>query len=92
METLEVSFSRTLAKLRGTLGHRGTATEVTVSFLWGRTEACDEGETTTQVISSPGRFGYELSGLLPNTTYYYKAKAVGDGTSYGEVMSFTTKR
>jgi phosphodiesterase/alkaline phosphatase D-like protein len=31
-----------------------------------------------------------LAGLGPGTTYYYKAKAVGDGTSYGGEMSFTT--
>jgi phosphodiesterase/alkaline phosphatase D-like protein len=30
-----------------------------------------------------------LSGLTPGTTYYYKAKAVGDATVRGDEMSFT---
>jgi len=40
----------------------------------------------------PGRFVCDLSDLSPKTTYYYKARAVGDDTSYGEVKSFTTKK
>jgi len=31
-----------------------------------------------------------LSGLSSNTTYHFRAKAVGDGTSYGLDKSFTT--
>jgi hypothetical protein len=77
--------------LWGELVSRGTASEVTVSFLWGRTEACDEGETIAEVMKSPGYFDCDLYDLLPGTTYYYKAKAVGDDTSYSEVKSFTTQ-
>jgi len=77
--------------LWGELLSRGTAAEVTVSFLWGRTEACDEGEIIAEVMSLPGCFDCDLYDLLPSTTYYYKAKAVGDDTSYSEVESFTTQ-
>ncbi|MCJ7654741.1 MAG: oligosaccharyl transferase, archaeosortase A system-associated [Dehalococcoidia bacterium] len=80
------------ANLRGKLLSQGTAFEVEVSFLWGRTEDCDESETITEVMSLPGEFACDLSDLSPDTTYYYKAKAVGDVTSYGEVESFTTLR
>jgi len=77
--------------LWGELVSRGTASEVTVSFLWGRTESCDEGETIAEVMKSPGCFNCDLYDLSPGTTYYYKAKAVGDDTSYSEVKSFTTQ-
>jgi oligosaccharyl transferase (archaeosortase A-associated) len=91
VQTLKYRSVRpTSAKLTGELLGLGTASEVTVSFLWGSTEACDEGEAITGAMSLPGRFFCNLSDLSPGTTYYYKAKAVGDGTSYGEVKSFTT--
>ena len=83
------NITDTSAMLRGRLIKLGTASEVTVSFLWGATEACADGETT-KATSSKGDFTCDLSGLLPNTTYYFKAKAVGDGTTYGAVESFTT--
>ena len=37
-----------------------------------------------------GTFTADLSGLAPGTTYYYRAKAVGHGTVYGDDESFTT--
>ena len=79
-------------ELRGKLLSQGTAFEVEASFLWGRTEACDEGETIAEIMNSCGGFVCDLSDLSPNTTYYYKAKAFGDVTGYGEVESFTTLR
>ncbi|MBN2463648.1 MAG: oligosaccharyl transferase, archaeosortase A system-associated [Dehalococcoidia bacterium] len=86
------SIRPTSARLIGELLGLGTASEVTASFLWGSTEACDEGETIAEATSLPGRFVCDLSDLSPGTTYYYRAKAVGDGTSYGEVKSFTTTK
>ena len=39
-----------------------------------------------------GTFSSELTGLTSGTTYYVRAYATnGMGTSYGEVISFTTK-
>jgi uncharacterized protein (TIGR02145 family) len=38
-----------------------------------------------------GAFSSTLTGLLPNTTYYVRAYAVNSiGTSYGDILSFTT--
>jgi len=31
-----------------------------------------------------------INGLSPNTTYYFRAVATGDGTGYGGQLSFTT--
>ncbi len=40
--------------------------------------------------SSSGNFGTVLADLTPNTTYHFRAKAVGNGTNYGVDMTFTT--
>ena len=49
-----------------------------------------------QVLSAPstltnaGTFTAELTGLTPNQTYHFRAKAVGNGATYGNDQSFTT--
>ena len=73
---------------------------VEVFFRWGKTEACanktriyemDEGDEGDE-------FQAELTGLEPDTTYYYKAAVDALGprsdevdTNYGETKSFTTE-
>ena len=79
------------ARLNGNLTSLGTADNVTVSFVWGTTLGGPyPNETTSENMTSTGTFYFDLGGLDPGTTYYYRAKAVGDGTSYGMEMSFTT--
>ena len=46
--------------------------------------------TDNQTVTNTGAFSADLSGLAPGTAYYYKAKAVGADTVYGNEMSFTT--
>jgi adhesin HecA-like repeat protein len=77
------------ATLNGTLDALGTASSVDVSFEWGTTTTYGS-ETTPQTMTSAGAFSAALSGLNPGTTYHFRAKAVGDGTSYGSDMSFVT--
>jgi len=62
---------------------------VYVSFEYGLTTAYGY-ETTPQEMTSTGPFSFPLTGLSPNTTYHFRAKAVGNGTSYGLDKSFTT--
>jgi hypothetical protein len=41
--------------------------------------------------SSAGSFVSPISGLLADTTYFYRAYATnGTGTAYGSILSFTT--
>jgi Leucine-rich repeat (LRR) protein/murein DD-endopeptidase MepM/ murein hydrolase activator NlpD len=78
------------ATLNGTLTSLGTASSVNVSFQWGTTSGFYTNETTAQAMTGPVSFFANLSGLSPGTTYYFRAKAVGDGTSYGGEVSFIT--
>jgi len=79
------------ATLNGNLTALGTATSVIVSFEWGTTAGGPYTSLTdNQTMTSAGAFPANLTGLTPGTTYYYKAKAVGDATVRGDEMSFTT--
>lgn len=60
-------------------------------FEWGETPAL--GITTPiQSINAVNSFSQNITGLLPNRTYYFRAFATNVlGTGYGGVRSFTTK-
>lgn len=79
------------ARLSGDLTSTGTAGSVTVSFLWGTTPGGPyTNETAGETLTAAGGFEFDLASLAPGTTFYYQARAVGDGTTYGEEESFTT--
>jgi hypothetical protein len=77
------------ATLNGNLTALGTAGNVNVSFEWGLTSTYG-GMTTPVRQSATGAFSAILSGLGGNATYYYRAKATGDGLAYGDAGTFTT--
>ena len=77
------------ATLIGNLKSLGTARSVKVSFEYGETTSY--GNTTAdQTMKRRGRFYIDLTNLTAGTTYHFRAKAVGDGTTYGDDQSFTT--
>jgi outer membrane protein assembly factor BamB len=84
------SVTTTGGRLNGNLISMGTATSVSVSFQWGTSPGVYPNTTTPQVMSTTGTFFFELNGLTPGTTYYFRAQAVGDSTAYGSELSFTT--
>ena len=72
------------ARLNGSLDDLGTASSVDVSFEWDETSGAPyANETTAETMNATGVFDFELSNLDPGTIYYFRAKAVGDDTSYG---------
>ncbi len=88
--TLEASdVSQDSALLRGSLTNLGGQPSVQVSFEWGTSPALG-GETDPQTLSAPGPFEATIEQLTPGTTYYYRARAAGNGTVAGETLTFQT--
>jgi len=84
------------ATLNGNLTSLGSASSVTVSFQYA-TDAyyiANGGNysnaTGNQLRSATGTFSGNLTGLPGATTYHFRARAVGNGTAYGEDMTFRT--
>ena len=79
------------ATLNGNLRGLGSASSVASIFEYGLTNSL--GSTIRGVpatLTSAGTFSEVLTGLAPNTTYYFRADATGNGTDYGAIQTFTT--
>ncbi|HWR70956.1 MAG TPA: leucine-rich repeat domain-containing protein, partial [Dehalococcoidia bacterium] len=86
------SIATNSARLNGELRWLGTASSVTAYFAWGTTSGGPyANKTTGQEMTSTGAFYFDLEGLHPGVTYYYQARATGDGDSFStDESSFTT--
>ncbi|MFC2020084.1 6-bladed beta-propeller [Chloroflexota bacterium] len=80
----------TSAILNGDLTWLGAAANVGGSFEYGLDTNYGSTSAEAQVLISTGPFSKKIDSLLPETTYHYRAKAQGEGISYGEDMTFTT--
>lgn len=83
------------ATLRGWLADLGTAPSVLVSFGWDTESHAGDATaypkwTVPQVKTRTGFFQIRIEGLTPGTNYYFRAKAEGDATVYGQELSFRT--
>ena len=77
------------ATLNGYLETYGQSTQRW--FEWGTSTGSLYNQTVRQYQSNSGNFADSISGLQPNTTYYFRAAANGNyGNIYGSVASFTT--
>lgn len=70
----------------------GTSSPVDVGFFYGITNTLSVSSGTRVSTRSSSNFTEEISGLTPDTKYYYRAYAYNEGKyTYGDVKSFTTK-
>lgn len=85
------SVGNSTATLNGDLSALGTASSVSVGFLYG-TDSALAGAMNASAggQTAAASFDVPVSGLAPNTTYYVQAWALGDGFSNGSVVNFTT--
>lgn len=81
------------ATLRGYVTGMGPYESIDVWFQWGNSTGYGSN-TEHQVIYGPGPFSVQLSGLAPNSSYYFRAAAkpaaLGVATVYGNAGSFNT--
>lgn len=102
------NVTQTTAILKGSVNHAWYEANVSVWFRWSNTvfsrDALDASTyvtskpslyTTGDFSKQPQNFSVDLTGLTPNTIYYYNAnmatsQTVADTNKYGEVLSFTT--
>ena len=84
------NITTTAARLNGSLTSLGSSDFANVSFQWGTTPGVYSNETTAQVMNALGAFFINATGFTQGTTYYYRAKAVGDGTGYGTERTLIT--
>lgn len=83
------------ATLNGSITDDGGAAASTCGFAWGTNSGLSGGDTGTTTDStcpgSTGSFSRQVSSLLDNTTYYFRAYATNaGGTGYGSIQSFLT--
>jgi hypothetical protein len=86
------AVTATTATVAGTIDVAGCSPITAYGFEYSTSTGFLNG-TGTQVFSSnlsSGAFSYTLTGLAPNTRYYYKAFATSSsGTTYGTQQAFT---
>ena len=80
----------TAATLNGTVSSDGGRAITSRGFRYG-TSATLAGASSQTVSGTTGAYSFNLSGLLPATTYYFRATATNAlGTSTGSILSFMT--
>jgi len=81
------------AVLRGYLSSMGPYSSVTVWFQWGSSTGYGNN-TVQQTVYEAGPFSMQVSGLSPNSMYYFRAAAkpdlIGVSAVYGAPQNFNT--
>ena len=93
--TAVTTYDATSATMGGNVTNDGGATVTERGVVYSSsnsTPAVGGSGCTTQVIGSgTGAFSQSITGLTAGTTYYVRAYATNGATSYGSVVSFTTR-
>jgi uncharacterized protein YjdB len=83
----------TSAVLYGSVEANGGSQVTECGFYWGTSSSPSTRVKVAGSVSTPYSYEYDLSGLEPGKTYYFRAYAVNaKGSGYGTVKSFTTPK
>ena len=82
----------TQASVSGIVSSSGNATITQRGIYYSTSDTTPDSNDSRKTVSgTTGTFSTTLTGLTPNTKYYYRAYAINSqGTGYGAVKSFTT--
>lgn len=79
------------ATINGELVDMSVYDSADVFFRWREDGETTWNETTTETLTEPDTFDYNLSDLIAGSTYEFKAVGLADGTEVtGDVHQFTT--
>lgn len=85
------SIAKTSANVSGEITSDGGASVTERGFVWNTTGTPTTSDNKMAVGSGTGTFSAQLTGLTSDTKYYLRSYAINSvGTSYGNVVSFTT--
>ena len=89
--TLATNVSAYSARLNGLIASTNGGSSVEAYFEYGTTEDLGQ-QTSQQLVSASGAENYfDTISTTPDTTYYYRAALVSNGTIYrGSIIAFTT--
>ena len=86
-----MEISSTSLIIEGSVESDGGGVLSAWGFCWSTSANPTLANSFLQNNGSAGYFSNEISGLTPNTTYYFRAYAINSaGTAYGDEISFTT--
>ncbi len=87
------AITDTTATLAGSITNSGGADITAYGFLWSTDQNSLDQKQQAGTDNHSGTFQVTLSGLKPETTYYYKAYATSSqGTIQGALKQFTTAK
>ncbi len=88
--TAATAKGQTTATLNGNLGSLGSASSVSVGFLYGTNlTLVGASNVSAGSLITTGPFSAGLHGLISGTNYYYRAWASGSGFIAGDMLNFT---
>ncbi len=89
-----INITTNSAIINGNVTSDGGSTITQRGFYWSSTDQTpDLDDNLTTVSGTTGSYSKSLTGLTPNTTYYYNAFATNSqGTTTGSVQSFKTNQ
>lgn len=86
------NISSGTALLHGQVSLDGGSSISQRGFYWSSTSSSPDASDNVEIVSgTTGAYSFELTDLLPETSYYFRAFATNNkGTAVGEVRSLTT--